>query len=211
MRSGAASCDLAELLERCTAQLQAHRNYERYKDDPRFLRRAPAPPRGLCHVLADSLQTEGPLADRVWIQYADCCADPKEVFDYLEANAIGQGLALFYEARAAYQELKANFAGAHATYEAGIGRQAAPAERLKVKFSGFQARMVKRIQRSIDLEATADARPPAAPTASRSFSVAVGSAAAMPPPRAAAVAGRAPTPAIPYFFMMSMSLSSKTT
>ena len=39
VRSGAPAGDLMELLERCTAQLRTHRNYSRYKDDPRFLRR----------------------------------------------------------------------------------------------------------------------------------------------------------------------------
>lgn len=38
VKSGSSNADLIELFERCTQDIQKHRNYERYKNDPRFLR-----------------------------------------------------------------------------------------------------------------------------------------------------------------------------
>ena len=53
---------------------------------------------------------------------------------------IGQQFALFYEARAAFFELRGGFAQAQAVFESGLARRAQPLERLQVKFAAFKVR-----------------------------------------------------------------------
>lgn len=53
---------------------------------------------------------------------ADCLPDPSSVFLYLEDHNIGRDHALFYEAYAAYLELKGNFSQADLVYQEGIKR-----------------------------------------------------------------------------------------
>jgi len=78
---------------------------------------------------------------------ADCLPDPSDVFSYLIDHNIGQDLALFYIAYATFCELKKNYTLADNTYQKGIEMKAAPVDRLEQKFSEFQHRMVRRIQR----------------------------------------------------------------
>lgn len=53
---------------------------------------------------------------------ADCLPDPNSVFLFLEDHSIGRDHALFYEAYAAYLELKGNFSQAELVYQEGINR-----------------------------------------------------------------------------------------
>ncbi len=53
---------------------------------------------------------------------ADCLPDPSSVFLFLEDHNIGRDHALFYEAYAAYLELKGNFSQADLVYQEGIKR-----------------------------------------------------------------------------------------
>ncbi len=116
--SGGAKSELLPLLEKCTREF--HKD-DRYKDDIRYL--------------------------RVWIQYADCLPDPSDVFSFLMDHDIGQGHSLFYIAYATFCELTRNYAVADSTYQKGIEKKAVPVDRLEQKFSEFQHRMVRRIQR----------------------------------------------------------------
>ena len=68
---------VVKLLQRCTRAFQAA---EQYKNDARYL--------------------------RIWIKYIDTVNDPADVFQFLEANQIGTGLALFYTSWALVLELK---------------------------------------------------------------------------------------------------------
>lgn len=54
------------------------KNDRRYKHDPRYL--------------------------KIWIEYANCVNEPKEIFLYLMKQGIGQTLTLFYEEYADYYE-----------------------------------------------------------------------------------------------------------
>lgn len=53
---------------------------------------------------------------------ADCLPDPSSVFLFLEDHSIGRDHALFYEAYAAYLELKGNFSQAELVYQEGVNR-----------------------------------------------------------------------------------------
>ena len=116
--SGGKTSELLPLLEKCTREF--HQS-EQYRNDIRYL--------------------------RVWIMYADCLPDPSDVFSYMMDHNIGQGHALFFIAYATYCELTRNYALADSTYQKGIQSGAAPLERLEAKFSEFQHRMVRRLQR----------------------------------------------------------------
>jgi checkpoint serine/threonine-protein kinase len=115
------STEVLPLLERCTRELQ---EVPRYKDDARYL--------------------------RIWVKYADCCKEPHDIFKFLQANDIGQRHTLFYEAYAAFLEIRGAFTQANEVYDRGIMMRAAPRDRLKDKLAQFQHRMMKRKQRKLD-------------------------------------------------------------
>lgn len=116
--SGGKTSELLPLLEKCTREF--HQS-EQYRDDIRYL--------------------------RVWIMYADSLPDPSDVFSYMMDHNIGQVHALFFIAYATFCELTRNYALADSIYQRGIQAKAAPLDRLETKFSEFQHRMVRRIQR----------------------------------------------------------------
>ncbi|EFJ48462.1 hypothetical protein VOLCADRAFT_104641 [Volvox carteri f. nagariensis] len=120
---GGGKADLTKVLEACTKELQ---KYPRYTNDIRCL--------------------------RIWIQYADCLADPDDVFLFLKEKGIGRDFALYYEAYGTYFELKGNFQAADAVYMDGIQRGVKQLERLKQKHMAFQQRMAQRVQRRIQDE-----------------------------------------------------------
>ena len=113
--------ELMPVLERCARELQEE---ERYKEDARYL--------------------------RVWIKYADCCAEPGDIFKFLRANSIGQRQALYYEAYAAFLEVRQAYGAANEQYERGVDMRAEPLERLRASYASFQHRMVRRTQKRID-------------------------------------------------------------
>jgi checkpoint serine/threonine-protein kinase len=119
--AGGRETELLPTLERCTRELQ---DVPRYKDDARYL--------------------------RVWVKYADCCKEPHDIFKFLQANDIGQRHTLFYEAYAAFLEIRGTFPKAQEVYERGIMMRAAPRDRLKEKIGQFQNRMERRRQRKIE-------------------------------------------------------------
>jgi hypothetical protein len=107
---------LVGLLQRCTRKFQAS---EQYKDDPRYL--------------------------RIWIKYIDTVADPADIFEFLEANRIGTGLALFYTSWALVLELKKSmYAEAYQKLDQAIQRKAHPVEKVQTALKDFQHRMNQR-------------------------------------------------------------------
>ena len=113
--------ELMPVLERCARELQGE---ERYKEDARYL--------------------------RVWIKYADCCAEPGDIFKFLRANEIGQRQALYYEAYAAFLEIRQAYGAANEQYERGIEMRAEPLDRLRASYASFQHRMVRRTQKRVE-------------------------------------------------------------
>ena len=119
---GKQQVELLPLLEQCTKEItDAH--LDMYRDDLRYL--------------------------RVWMKYAHACRDPSEIFNYLQHRNIGQNYSLYYEARAAFYEIKGYHTKAMDTYHEGISRLAQPRERLQSKLEEFQHRMHKRIMRNM--------------------------------------------------------------
>ena len=125
--SGGRETEVLPLLERCTRELRETR-FEQYRDDARYL--------------------------RVWVKYADLCRQPRDIFKFLEANAIGQRHALFYEAYAAFLEIKGAYGEAAQTYDRGVVMRAQPRDRLKDKLAQFQHRMMRRERRKAENRAS---------------------------------------------------------
>ena len=121
--SGGRETEVLPLLERCTRELRETR-FEQYRDDARYL--------------------------RVWVKYADLCKEPHDIFKFLQANDIGQRHTLFYEAYAAFLEIKGAYANAAETYDRGVVMRAQPRDRLKDKLAQFQHRMMRREQRKAE-------------------------------------------------------------
>lgn len=117
MPQGERKTALADILEQCTKNLF---QFQRYRNDVRYL--------------------------RIWIQYADICNDPSDIFKFLESNEIGQGCSLFYEAYATFLEFRGKYNNADQIYQDGIAMKAQPQDKLRKKFEAFQNRMAKRIQ-----------------------------------------------------------------
>eukprot|EP01047_Picozoa_sp_COSAG01_P074905 COSAG01_NODE_12666_length_1702_cov_2.509046_1_plen_433_part_10 len=110
------SAELRAVLERCTRECLA---LQRYEQDIRFL--------------------------KAWIQYADCCTDGDQVFEYMSTNSIGTTHALFYIAKAAAFEHTGNFNGAARTFEDGAKRGATPIGKLQRGKRDFERRMNRRM------------------------------------------------------------------
>ena len=115
------AAEVLPLLERCTRELQ---EVPRYRDDVRYL--------------------------RIWVKYADCCKEPHDIFKFLQVNDVGQRHTLFYEAYAAFLEIRGAFKQAGEVYDRGILMRAEPTQRLKEKLAQFQHRMMKRKQRKME-------------------------------------------------------------
>ena len=107
---------IVELLQRCTRRFQ---NDPRYKNDIRYL--------------------------QVWIKYIDTVHDPSDIFNFLEANEIGNDLALTYTSWAMVLEMKKGmYAEAYNKLEEGLKRRAKPMEQIQLALQQFQHRMNKR-------------------------------------------------------------------
>ncbi|KAL0249058.1 hypothetical protein GEMRC1_004292 [Eukaryota sp. GEM-RC1] len=114
---------LTQLLERVTNQLQ---HLQMYSNDKRYI--------------------------MLWIQYADQCPDPVDIFAYMYSNEIGLDLALYWEAYALVCEQKSQHSKVHSVYQEGIKRKAHPVARLSKKYSEYQIRHPEPIKsRSIPL------------------------------------------------------------
>ena len=126
--AGGRESEILPLLERCTRELRTDETkFEKYKDDARYL--------------------------RVWVKYADVCKEPGDIFSFLETNSIGQKHTLFYEAYAAFLEIKGAYKKAAAVYDRGTVMRAAPRDRLKDKLAQFTQRMMRREQRKQEARA----------------------------------------------------------
>lgn len=104
---------LHTLLERATKSFIGS---SQYKNDPRYL--------------------------KLWLHYIHFFSDsPRETFIFLSRNAIGEGLALFYEEYAAWLEGAGRWGQAEEVYKLGIEREARPTSRLLRKFNEFEQRL----------------------------------------------------------------------
>ncbi|KAK7426842.1 protein kinase [Neonectria magnoliae] len=106
---------LHTLLERAT---KAFIGAPQYKNDPRYL--------------------------KLWVHYIHFFSDsPRETYMFLSRQAIGEGLALYYEEYAAWLEGASRWAQAEEVYKLGIEREARPVQRLLRKFKEFEERVAQ--------------------------------------------------------------------
>ncbi|XP_024991608.1 mitotic spindle checkpoint protein BUBR1-like [Cynara cardunculus var. scolymus] len=91
---------------------------ERYKDDLRYL--------------------------KVWLEYAESCADAEVVYKFLDTNKIGQTHSIFYISYALHLESNNKIVTANDIYDCGISRNAQPIEKLKSAYKKFFARSMNR-------------------------------------------------------------------
>ncbi|XP_008237891.1 PREDICTED: mitotic spindle checkpoint protein BUBR1 isoform X1 [Prunus mume] len=91
---------------------------DRYKDDLRYL--------------------------KVWLEYAENCADAQVIYSFLDANEIGKTHSVFYTSYALVMESKNKMKAANEIFNLGISRNALPIEKLKDAYRKFIARSMSR-------------------------------------------------------------------
>ncbi|KAL1206186.1 Mitotic spindle checkpoint protein BUBR1 [Cardamine amara subsp. amara] len=91
---------------------------ERYKDDLRYL--------------------------KVWLEYAEHCADAEVIYKFLEVNDIGNTHAVYYIAYALHMEFKAKVKTANEIFNLGISRNAKPVEKLNDAYKKYMVRTMRR-------------------------------------------------------------------
>ena len=116
--SGIGSDEVLGVFQRCTKEFL---NVAQYKNDPRYC--------------------------RIWIQYADLCQDPSDVFAFMKANGIAVGLALFWTSWSFVLDLRSkNYSRAWDVLEEGIRVKAGPIEKLRAALKTFQAKICEGIR-----------------------------------------------------------------
>ncbi|EDO48456.1 predicted protein [Nematostella vectensis] len=104
--------DQSTLLERC---ISLFKDVDKYKHDERYL--------------------------KIWIQYADLCTDPIDVYDYMHSQSMFSKLAKLYESWAYNLERQGNYKKADEVYTLGINRGAQPMEVLTRQHKAFERRL----------------------------------------------------------------------
>ncbi|KAF8409864.1 hypothetical protein HHK36_002382 [Tetracentron sinense] len=113
--SGGDCSGLVVIYEQC---VRTFWHVERYKDDLRYL--------------------------KVWLEYAENCADAEVIFSFLDANKIGQTHSMFYMSHALHMESKNKLKIANGIFNLGMARNAQPRENLEDAYKKFLARSLRR-------------------------------------------------------------------
>ncbi|ONK79004.1 uncharacterized protein A4U43_C01F1880 [Asparagus officinalis] len=74
---------------------------------------------------------------KVWLEYAENCDDAEVIYEFLEANQIGQTHSAYYSAYALLMESKNKFRKADDIFNLGIARKAKPLEKLEAAYKRF--------------------------------------------------------------------------
>ena len=107
---------LIPLLEKCT---RTFKNSETYKQDTRYI--------------------------DIWLQYADACPNPIDIYNFMETNQIGVDFAKFYIAQARLFEERKLYKKAEEAVGLGLARSAGPVVTLARAQRGLQERAAKRM------------------------------------------------------------------
>ena len=83
---------------------------------------------------------------KLWIELADMSRTPSETFGFMQANKIGEKVALFYIAWAFVAEKADKFDVTEKIFKKAIKHQAEPRKMLQSRFQQFQRRMISRIR-----------------------------------------------------------------
>lgn len=81
---------------------------------------------------------------KVWLEYAENCADAEVIYNFLEANKIGQAHSIFFISYALHMESKNKIRTANEVFNRGMSRDAQPIEKLKAAYKKFLARSMGR-------------------------------------------------------------------
>ncbi|XP_020109173.1 mitotic spindle checkpoint protein BUBR1 [Ananas comosus] len=119
--SGGECSGLVVIYEQC---VRTFWHDDRYKDDLRYL--------------------------KVWMEYAENCADSEVIYSFLEANQIGQNHAIYYTSYALCMESKNKLRKADKIFNLGIARKAVPVEKLEAQYRTFLVRSVQKQQSNED-------------------------------------------------------------
>ncbi|EPS60383.1 hypothetical protein M569_14420, partial [Genlisea aurea] len=74
---------------------------------------------------------------KVWLEYAENCADAEIIYEFLESNEIGTTQALFYISYAMHLQSKNKTKTADEIFNRGISSNAEPVEKLKAAYTKF--------------------------------------------------------------------------
>ncbi|WCJ44781.1 Mitotic spindle checkpoint protein BUBR1 [Euphorbia peplus] len=120
---GGDSSGLVVIYEQC---VRAFWHSDRYKEDLRYL--------------------------KVWLEYAENCADAEVIYNFLDANEIGKSHSVYYIAYASHMESKSKMKASNDIFNLGISRDAQPIEKLKDAYKKFLIRSM-RMQKLVEEDA----------------------------------------------------------
>lgn len=83
---------------------------------------------------------------KLWVELADMSRTPSETFGFMQANKIGEKVALFWIAWAFVAEKADKFDVTEKIFKKAIKHQAEPKKMVQSRFQQFQRRMVSRIR-----------------------------------------------------------------
>ncbi|KAJ8433531.1 hypothetical protein Cgig2_018084 [Carnegiea gigantea] len=81
---------------------------------------------------------------KVWLEYAENCADAEVIYRFLDANKIGQSHAAYYIAYALHMEAKYKIKTANDIFNQGLSINAQPLQKLEAAYRKFIARSMRR-------------------------------------------------------------------
>ncbi|CAL9111839.1 unnamed protein product [Musa textilis] len=81
---------------------------------------------------------------KVWLEYADNCADAEVIFQFLEANQIGQSHSIFYTSYAMHLESKNKLRKADEVLNLGLARKARSLVKLEDAYRTFLVRSTQK-------------------------------------------------------------------
>ncbi|KMT19379.1 hypothetical protein BVRB_1g013760 [Beta vulgaris subsp. vulgaris] len=91
---------------------------------------------------------------KVWLEYAENCADAEVIYKFLDANNIGQSHSAFYISCALHMESKHKIRTANEVFNRGLSINAQPQEKLEAAYRKFLARSVGRSKTTTDEDVT---------------------------------------------------------
>ncbi|GMH04986.1 hypothetical protein Nepgr_006826 [Nepenthes gracilis] len=96
---------------------------------------------------------------KVWLEYADNCADAEVIYSFLEANEIGQTYSAFYIAYALHMESKKKIKTANDIFNRGLSINAQPQENLEAAYRKFLAQSMTKPKALADKNSTDNCLP----------------------------------------------------
>ncbi|XP_077210824.1 BUB1-related (BUB1: budding uninhibited by benzymidazol 1) [Tasmannia lanceolata] len=119
--SGGECSGLVLIYEQC---VRTFWHVDRYKEDLRYL--------------------------KVWLEYADNCADAEVIYSFLEENQIGHTHSVYYISYALHMESKNKMRKADEIFNLGIARKAQPKEKFEATYKKFLLRSTGRCKTTDD-------------------------------------------------------------